>query len=98
MEHTTGKWETDAFWVMCGEQTVADCAQPNTYGEAEAEANARRIVKCVNAHYGLVDALKGLCSVITNEPNDYPDMQAWRQVGDKVRAAHDAIAEAEVEL
>ena len=62
MERTQGIWRATAFGVYSGEIEVADCALGNkrqpTLTYTEVEANAERIVKAVNCHDGLVEALK----------------------------------------
>ena len=58
--HTPTPWRV-AFdpTVIVGERQGYECELGGMYGDdAEASANAAHIVRCVNAHQALVDALK----------------------------------------
>ncbi len=56
-EHTPEPWEiTDGYWVEADEARVASCLSSSLKSgsrELPAEANARRIVACVNALAGI---------------------------------------------
>ena len=62
-----GKWkqfehkDTGERFITCGNKNIAFTPRPRTkQAHVEAEANAERIVKAVNCHDELVEALKGI--------------------------------------
>ena len=78
------EWRATAFGVYSGEFEIADCAlgekrQPGLT-ITEAQTNAERIVKAVNCHDDLVEALK-LCVV---------ELQAMILVNEHLRSHADS--------
>ena len=56
MNHTKEPWHIDpkdALRVMSENNTTASCGGPNMIDLEELEANAKRIVECVNALAGI---------------------------------------------
>ena len=71
MEYTKGKWRVgEARSVFAGERLVANCGGFTMSGRehealVENEANADRIVKAVNCHDELVEALKTVVTLLS---------------------------------
>ncbi len=57
--HTKGEWTTDGKYINADLKTIAS-VMDNSCEAGEPEANAARIVKCVNAHDELVEQLKNM--------------------------------------
>ena len=60
-KHTKGKWEINpraSLNIICNDKTVANCSSgQNGENLEEEQANAKRIVKVVNCHDELLQAL-----------------------------------------
>ncbi len=80
MEYTKGKWTACAFGVRVNDMEIADCVLGNVRQPGmtitEAQANAERIVKAVNCHDDLVEALNSWSELQDMRPLDSgEDMQ-----------------------
>lgn len=85
-EATPRPWATSGRFVYADGRAVSDCFK-NT---PEAEANARLIVRAVNAHEALVTALRDLLAGIPEFPHpETPEHAAIR--GDSI---HITVAQA----
>jgi hypothetical protein len=69
-KHTKGEWrvglgDLTSIWVGDGGNKIADCS---CWGKSieENRANAKLIVKAVNSHYGLIEALENATLKIRN--------------------------------
>lgn len=74
---------------------LQDYAWQGEFTQEENEANAKRIVTCVNSHDELLLALKKLRLACSDDENDYPDLQLYRIVMDACETAEKAIKNAE---
>lgn len=86
IEHTPTPWVQVGGGIMAGHEnpvTIADCDRYAPLGLGLA--NAAFIVQAVNAHEGLVEALREVASQF--DPADYREGSMERRLGDKARAA-----------
>ncbi len=105
-KHTPEPWDVKGNQIKCPMGHVAECFRLDKYIEGNTEANAERIVTCVNAMAGIDDPaafvkqakaapemLKSLEAIA--EGCSFPDNDVERAIRDRCRAA---IAKAEGEL
>jgi len=64
-KHTQGKWNNDFYCVRDSNgNIISECDFRDS--AKESEANAKLIVKAVNSHYKLIEALKNICEAQGN--------------------------------
>lgn len=85
MTHTPTPWETDGVYIMrVGDErmiTVANCYHSPRLDIPTAKANAAFIVKAVNSHDALVEALHGV-SILGLQSTRYRDDADFRDAVD----------------
>jgi hypothetical protein len=105
-KRTPTPWVNSIANISGGDYGIASCHNPfnkTKFGitpELEAaEANAAHIVKCVNAHDDLVEAIKAIVDVIQFALID--GKEQWilfgADIGERVEALHAALAKAQVQ-
>lgn len=98
MEHTKGPWEFKTGNSIHG----FDLISPEIKGEFEwrfmignviRESDAAHIVRCVNSHDALVEAVKGLLSYAVEHMENCDDPECY--IAELYNAGHAALALAE---
>ena len=69
--YTKGEWTTDGYTVMADDDMYLICTMYNMPDIKEEEANAKRIVTCVNSHDDLLEACE---MAVTCIEEDWIDM------------------------
>lgn len=84
MGHTKGKWELEKYCksvIVCnsgnGGVLICQTKWSSILSTKEMEANAERIVKCVNSHDELMKTLKGLLRHSDADEGMRPHQYKW---------------------
>lgn len=103
VRHTPGPWTiyddgpdgSDVILANVDNENWDIAYVSNDVCEARPELERKANSHLIAAAPDLLSALTGLVNIVSDDPDDYPDMAAYLQAKDRERAGSAAIAKAE---